>query len=221
MAKPGIYEYELEAVLSRSYLSNGSRGFAFEPIVAGGLNSCILHYAQNGARLERGQALLIDTGAEFRGYNADITRVLPVTDFDSRQLKLFDSVHNTLIQAVKYFHLGSTITDINKKVARLIETELLELGLISTLDVRNQNPKNPAFRKFFMHSAAHFLGLDVHDVGERSVKLRPGMVLTLEPGIYVKDWKTGIRLEQDILITGDGNEVLSKDIPSRWEDLKQ
>ncbi len=209
----GKVEYELETDLLGYFRRKRSRGFAFDPIIASGANSCTLHYIQNDSKLKTGDVLLTDVGAEFGGYNADITRVYPVGKWSQRNKRVFDAVYRVITSSVKLYKPGTTIEEINREVGELVEGELLQLALINSGEISSQNENKPAYRKYFMHSAAHFLGLDVHDVGDKKTVLKPGMVLTLEPGIYIPEWQVGVRLEDDILITKDGCEVLSRGIP--------
>ena len=174
---------------------------------------------ENSSKIRKGKVLLLDIGAEYGGYNADITRTVFCSEPPKQSERVYDAVHRTLKSSVKFFKPGSSIKEVNGKVAGLIEAELLELGLITSNDIKNQNSGNPAYRKYYMHGASHYLGLDVHDPGKRDRKLEPGMILTLEPGIYVPEWETGVRLEEDLLITKDGCEVLSKNIPLNWKNL--
>jgi len=213
-------EYALEAELTRTFISQGSRRHAFQPILASGKNACILHYIDNSERLISGEMLLVDAGAEYAGYHADITRVFPVNQrFTSRQRKIYQAVLDVHNQALEYLPKAGSLRQFNKTVAGIMEEKLVEVGLLQRTDI-NKKEKNPAYRKYYMHSAAHYLGLDVHDVGDTDQPLQPGMVITLEPGIYIKEEGLGIRLENDILITAMGYKNLSANIPLAMEEVE-
>ncbi len=219
--KPGIFEYELQAILSKAFLEKGSRGFAYEPIVAGGLNSCVLHYITNDEKLQEGDVVLMDVGAEYANYNADITRVFPVSGrFSERQGAVYQAVLNVKNYATSLLKPGILLQDYQNEVVSFMEQELVGLGLLDKSQLASQSKDNPLYRRYFMHGTSHFLGLDVHDVGSRYEPLEAGMVLTVEPGIYIKEERIGIRLEDDVLITENGVENLSREIPIELPDIE-
>ncbi len=205
--KPGVWEYELEAEMIHEYISNRATGHAFEPIIASGANSCVLHYNKNNEQLKDGDVILLDFGAEYGMYNSDITRVLPVNGkFTARQKEVYNAVLNIQKQAKKMIVSGTERQPYEKEVGKIATEELIKLGLLKQEDVAKQNPDAPLYKKYFMHGTSHFLGLDVHDIGNYyGPKFAPGMILTCEPGIYIREEKIGIRLENDILITENGN----------------
>lgn len=218
--QPGMYEYELEAILSKAFLEKGSRGFAYEPIVAGGINSCVLHYITNDHILKDGDVVLMDVGAEYANYNADITRVFPVNGaFSQRQKEVYTAVLRVKNYATSLLTPGLLLKDYQAQVVAFMEQQLIELGLLDKGQLASQSKENPLYRRYFMHGTSHFLGLDVHDVGSRHEPLEAGMILTVEPGIYIKEEKIGIRLEDDVLITENGFENLSEEIPIELSDV--
>jgi Xaa-Pro aminopeptidase len=220
--KPGIHEFEIEAEITYEFIKNGSPGHAYYPIVASGENACILHYTDNRKKCENGEILLLDFGAEFSNYAADCSRSIPVNGkFSKRQLDLYNATLRVFNNAKTLMVKGASITIINKQVAKLWEEEHVKLGLYSMQDLREQDPDNPLYSKYFMHGISHFLGLDVHDVGSRGRILEPGMVLTCEPGIYIREEGTGIRLENNILVTEDDPIDLMQHIPIEAEEIEE
>lgn len=217
--RPGRYEFEIEAEISYAFTMNRSRFHAFPPIVASGLNSCILHYVENNRRLRDGELLLIDFGAEYANYKGDITRVLPVNGkFSERQAAVYSSVLNVLKSVQKSMKPGNTIDELKKETIELISEEIVNLGLTTGAALK-ADPK--IVLKYFPHGVSHSLGLDVHDVGDKTTRLTKGMVLTCEPGIYIQEENIGIRLENDILITDTGNINLSAEIPIEMEEIEK
>jgi Xaa-Pro aminopeptidase len=200
------------------YIKRDKTFASFEPIVASGINAIVLHYTSLKSVLKEDELLLIDTGAEYELYAGDITRVFPVNGkFAETQLLLYNSVLKVQREMLEFFKPGITINELNTITNDKIARELVELKLITVAEAKNE--KN--VKKYFPHGLAHFLGLDVHDVGGKDVSLEAGMVLTCEPGIYVPEWKMGIRLEDDILITETGNVNLSKHIPILPEEVEK
>ena len=219
--KPGIYEYEIEAEIIHEFLTNRATGFAYEPIIASGSNACILHYNTNNARCKDGDIVLMDFGAEYANYSSDLTRCFPVNGrFTKRQKEVYNSVLRVMNGAKKLLKPGVFLRDYEKDVGKLMEKELVDLGLISMKDIRNQK-ETPAYKKYYMHGTSHHLGLDVHDVSDPEKPLSKNMVLTCEPGIYIPEEGLGIRLENDILITENVNIDLMKDIPIEPEEIEQ
>jgi Xaa-Pro aminopeptidase len=199
--KPGLKEYEVEAEFTHEFIRTGSTGHAYSPIIASGANACILHYNTNSNTCNDGDLLLMDVGAEYGNYAADMTRTIPVNGkFTSRQREVYDAVLRILKAATAMLKPGTTIEKWHGEVCKLMEKELIGLGLISKEEVLGQNDDSPAFFRYYMHGTGHFLGLDVHDVGSRQVVFETGMVMTCEPAIYIPEEGIGIRLENDILI---------------------
>ncbi len=211
---PGSKEYEIEAEMMHEFAMNGASGFAYSPIIASGKNSCVLHYTDNKAECKDGELLLMDFGAEYLNYAADITRTIPVNGkFTEWQRQCYESVLSVQKEAIKMFVPGNTIDQLNKEVNSLMEAEMLKLGLLKKEEVGKQDPENPLYMKYFMHGTTHFMGLDVHDVGSKYEPFKPGMVFTCEPGLYIREQNMGIRLENNIVVTEKGPEDLSKHIP--------
>ncbi len=220
--KPGQWEFEVEADLLHEFQLNRSRRFAYEPIIAGGSNSCVLHYLQNDQELNSGDVLLLDVAAEYANYHADMTRTIPVNGrFTPRQRAIYDAVLRVKNGATELLTPGNVIPDYHKAVGELMEKELLQLGLIDKTDVKNQDPDSPAYKKYFMHGTSHHLGLDVHDVASIYAKFEPGMVFTVEPGIYIPEEGIGIRLEDNVVITQNGHTNLMANIPIEAEEIEE
>ncbi len=219
--KPGVWEYEIEAELFHELKRNRSRGPAYDPIIASGFNACVLHYISNSDQTKDGDLLLMDIGAEYGNYSADLTRCIPVNGkFTERQKEIYKAVKYVKDEATKLLVTGNNWIDYHEEVGKIMEKELLRLNLISETDIKNQNPDWPAYKKFFPHGTSHHLGIDVHDFGSKYHKFEPGMVLTVEPGIYIREESLGVRLEDDILITEDGNENLMASIPIEIEEIE-
>ncbi len=219
--KPGLLEYEIEAEFLHEFIRNGSRGFAYEPIIAAGANSCVLHYIENSRPCKEGDIVLLDVGAEYANYNADMTRTIPVKGkFTKRQKDVYNAVLRVKRAAMKLLKTGSVYFDYHKEVQKVMENELIKLKLIDKTDVKNQQPERPLFMKYFMHGTGHHLGLDVHDTGNMFDKLQPGMVWTIEPGIYIKEEGLGVRLENNVVITKTGLLDLMKNIPIEAEEIE-
>lgn len=204
--KPGVMEYEAEAELVHEFISSGYSMADYQPIIASGKNSCALHYVKNNSECKNGDVLLIDAAAGCGPYNADMTRTIPVNGkFTPRQREIYDAVLRAFKGTVKEIKPGKTLKEIALVTRELIAKELLELKLVEKIDVKDLNHKSLKFKKYYPHDVSHFLGLDVHDVGFFSEPLRPGMVLTCEPGIYISEEGIGVRIENDILVTDTGN----------------
>lgn len=219
--KPGVMEYEIEAELVHEFLRNRSRGFAYGPIVASGFNACVLHYVDNNKECKAGDVILLDVAAEYANYASDLTRCVPVSGkFTPRQKQVYNAVLRVMKAATAMLTVGNTIPEYHKAVGLLMEKELVDLGLITLDEIKNQNPEWPAYKKYFMHGTSHFLGLDVHDVGDFNRKLEAGMVFTCEPGIYIREENLGIRLENDILVSANGPVDLMKNIPLEAEEIE-
>ena len=219
--KPGVQEYEIEAELIHEFIRNRSRGFAYNPIIASGANACVLHYIQNDRTCRDGDVLLLDVAAEYANYGSDLTRSIPVNGrFSKRQREVYDAVLRVFKGAKSMLVTGNIWDDYHKEVGKIMESELIGLGLISQEDINKQDPDWPAYKKYFPHGTSHFLGLDIHDVGNKYRRFEPGMVFTCEPGIYIREEGLGIRLENNILITADGNVDLMANIPIEAEEIE-
>ena len=219
--KPGVMEYEIEAEYMHEFLRNRSKGFAYEPIIASGFNACVLHYIENNQECKAGDVILMDVGAEYANYASDMTRCIPVSGrFTDRQKDVYNAVLRVMKAATNMLRPGTVLADYHKEVGLIMQSELLGLGLITQHDIDKQDPKNPAYRKYFMHGTSHFLGLDVHDVGLWDKPMEKGMAFTCEPGIYIREENLGIRLENDILVTDDKPFDLMQNIPLEAEEIE-
>lgn len=220
--KPGVMEYEIEAELIYEFISNRSRGFSFQPIIASGLNACVLHYIENKRQCKEGELVLMDIGAEYGNYNADLTRCVPVNGkFTDRQRSVYNAVLRVQRAAMAMLAPGNTIPEYHYEVGKIMEKELVGLGLLSKTDIKKQDLAHPAYKKYFMHGTSHHLGLDVHDYGYPQMKMEVGMVLTVEPGIYIKEENLGIRLENDVVIEENKIIDLMKNIPIESEEIEE
>ncbi len=220
--KPGVMEYEIEAEIMHEFLRSRSKGFAYTPIIASGKNACVLHYIENNAKCEDGDVILMDFGAEYANYASDLTRCFPVNGkFTDRQKAVYNAVLNVKKESEKLLVPGTFLADYHKEVGKLMESELLGLGLIDQTDIKNQDPNWPAFKKYFMHGTSHFIGLDTHDVGLWTEPLRAGMVFTCEPGIYIPEENLGIRLEDDLVVQSNGSpKNLMGSIPIEADEIE-
>lgn len=220
--KPGVMEYEIEAELVHEFVRNRSRGFAYGPIIASGPSACILHYTDNNKACKAGDVILLDVAAEYGNYASDLTRCLPISGkFTQRQKDVYNAVLRVMRAAIKMLVVGNTFAKYNKAVGKLMEEELISLGLLNANEVANQNSEMPLYKKYFMHGTSHFLGLDVHDVGSFLRPFEAGMVFTCEPGIYIPEEGLGIRLEDDILITESGPVNLMANIPIEADEIEK
>ncbi|RYF75464.1 MAG: M24 family metallopeptidase [Cytophagaceae bacterium] len=219
--KPGVWEYEIEAEMMHEFLRNRSRGAAYTPIIASGKNACVLHYIENSAQCQSGDLILLDLGAEYANYNADMTRTIPVNGrFTPRQRAVYDAVLRVMKAAQAMLVTGNIWDEYHREVGKIMESELIGLGLLDRHEVAKQDPDAPLYKKYFMHGTSHFLGLDVHDVGNKYRRFEPGMVFTCEPGIYIREEGIGIRLENNILITESGNVDLMANIPLEADEIE-
>ena len=200
--EPGVWEFEIEAEICHEFLRNRSRGPAFETIIASGVDSCTLHYVKNDKQCREGDLVLMDFGAEYANYAADVTRTVPVNGrFSKRQKDVYNAVLKVHKAAIRMLTPGNTLDEYTREVGQVMETELIGLGLLDAGEVKKQSEDKPLYKKYFPHGTSHHLGLDVHDYGDKYRKFEPGMVLTCEPGIYIKDEAIGVRIENNILIT--------------------
>ena len=219
--KPGVMEYEIEAELMHEFLRNRSRGFAYTPIIASGFNACVLHYIENNQECKDGDVILMDIGAEYGNYASDLTRSIPVNGmFTPRQREVYNSVLTVFKKAKAILRPGIIIADYHARVGEYMTEELLKLGLIKKEDVDNQDPEWPAYKKFFMHGTSHYIGLDVHDVGNYYSPVEAGSVFTIEPGIYIREENLGIRLENDFLIGEHETIDLMAHIPLEADEIE-
>ncbi|ALU74112.1 aminopeptidase P N-terminal domain-containing protein [Tenacibaculum finnmarkense] len=219
--KPGKNEYELEAELTYNLVKSGASHHAFQPIVASGKNACALHYNTNDSVCKDGEMILLDFGVCYANYNSDTTRCFPVNGkFSERQAAVYRSVLYCLKEGSKLLKAGVLPADYEKNMAGLVEAELIKLNLLNADAVANQDPEKPLYKQYFMHGTAHYLGLDVHDVGLYSRPFEAGMILTCEPGIYIAEEGIGCRLEDDYLITEDGNVNLTAKMPIEIEEIE-
>jgi Xaa-Pro aminopeptidase len=219
--KPGVWENEIEAEFIHEFIRQRSKGFAYTPIIASGKHSCVLHYIENSRECKDGDILLLDVAAEYANYNADMTRSIPVNGrYTKRQRAVYDAVLRVMKASTAMLIAGNVWDAYHVEVGKIMESELLGLGLITKQDIANQDPEWPAYKKYFMHGNSHFLGLDVHDVGNKYHKMAAGMVFTCEPGIYIPEESLGIRLENNILITETGNIDLMAHIPVEAEEIE-
>lgn len=219
--KAGMKEYELEAELAYNLVKTGSSHHAFKPIIASGKNACALHYNTNDSVCNDGEMILLDFGICYANYNSDTTRCFPVNGkFSERQTAVYSSVLHCLKEGSKMLKPGILPSVYEKNMAGLVEAELIKLNLLNADDVAKQDPEKPLYKKYFMHGTAHYLGLDVHDVGLYSRPFQEGMVLTCEPGIYIPEEGIGCRLEDDYLITEDGNINLTAAMPIEIKDIE-
>ena len=219
--KPGVMEYELEAELMHEFLRNRSKGFAYEPIIASGFNACVLHYVENNKECKAGDVILLDVGAEYANYASDMTRCIPVSGkFTERQKQVYNAVLRVMKGATAMLTPGTLHNEYHEEVGKMMESELIGLGLLDKHDVAKQDAANPLYKKYFMHGTSHHMGLDVHDVEERNRPFEAGMVLTVEPGIYIREESLGIRLENDVLITETGQHDLMANIPLEADEIE-
>lgn len=220
--KPGVWEYEIEAELIHEFMRNRSQGFAYTPIVASGPSACVLHYIENNQQCKDGDVILLDVGAEYANYASDLSRSIPVSGrFTDRQRAVYDSVLHVKNEAQKLLVPGTLIPEYHKEVGSIMEAELVKLGLIDATDIKNQDPKWPAFKKYFMHGTSHHIGLDTHDLGHYNEPIEAGMVFTCEPGIYIPAEGLGIRLEDDLVVQQSGAPFnLMGDIPIEADHIE-
>jgi Xaa-Pro aminopeptidase len=219
--KPGVAEYEIEAEIIHEFIKQRSTGHAYNPIIGSGKNANVLHYIDNNQVCKDGDVILLDFGAEYANYNADMTRSIPVNGrFTKRQRDVYNAVLRVMKAATKMIVAGTVWNDYHDEVGKIMQSELIGLGLLDKHDVDKQDPKMPVYKKYFMHGTSHHLGLDVHDFASRYKPFEAGNILTCEPGIYIQEEGLGIRLENNILITKDGNIDLMADIPLEADEIE-
>lgn len=219
--RPGVGEWEIEAEFMHEFLRRGSRGFAYAPIIGGGKNACVLHYVRNDQPCRDGDLVLMDVAAEYAGWNSDMTRTVPVSGrFTPRQRDVYDAVLRVMRAANELLLPGKFPADYQKEVVAVMEKELVDLKLIRAEDARAQGPDKPLVKKYFMHGTSHQLGLDVHDVSPPHERFAEGMVLTIEPGIYIREEGIGIRLENNVVLGRDANFDLMGNIPIEADEIE-
>jgi Xaa-Pro aminopeptidase len=216
-----VKEYEIEAEIIHEFIRQGAMGHAYPPIIASGANANILHYNDNNQVCKEGDVILFDFAAEYANYNADLSRSIPVNGrFTKRQKDVYNSVLYVFKQARAMLVEGTVWNEYHDEVGKIMSDQLIQLGLLSKVDVNRQNSAMPLYKKYFMHGTSHHLGLDVHDFASRYRPFEAGNVLTCEPGIYIKEEGLGIRLENDILITKEGNVDLMAHIPIEADEIE-
>lgn len=221
--KPGVWEYEIEAEYMHEFLRNRSKGFAYTPIIASGNNANVLHYIENNQQCKDGDLILMDVGAEYANYSSDMSRTIPVSgSFTKRQREVYNAVNRVKNDATKMLVPGTLWKEYHVEVGKLMTSELLGLGLLDKADVKNENPDWPAYKKYFMHGTSHHIGLDTHDYGILWEPMKPNMVFTVEPGIYIPEEGFGIRLEDDVVIREKGEPFnLMREIPIEAEEIEE
>jgi Xaa-Pro aminopeptidase len=218
--QPGVTETEIEAEFAHEFIRNRAK-FAYLPIIASGPNACVLHYIENAAPCRAGELLLLDVAASYANYNSDLTRTIPVSGkFSRRQKQVYQAVLRVLRQSIAGLQPGKTTKQWQQEAEQFIERELVDLGLLTRKQIRNQSKESPAFRKYFMHGVGHPIGLDVHDVGLTTKPMQAGWVMTVEPGIYIREEGLAVRLENDVLLTDCGPVDLMADIPIEVEEVE-
>ena len=220
--KPGVMEYEIEAEYMHEFLRNRSKGFAYTPIIASGNNANVLHYIENNQECRDGDLILIDVGAEYANYSSDMTRTIPVNGkFSTRQRAVYNAVLRVKTEATKMLVPGTLWKEYHIEVGKLMTSELLGLGLLDKIDVKNEDPNWPAYKKYFMHGTSHHMGLDTHDYGLLYEPMKANMVFTVEPGIYIPKEGFSIRLEDDVVIQEKGTPFnLMRNIPLEAEEIE-
>ncbi|RYE51903.1 MAG: M24 family metallopeptidase [Hyphomicrobiales bacterium] len=219
--KPGVMEYEVEAEVVHSFLSQRASGEAYGSIIASGDRARTLHYVSNNGECKDGELLLMDFGAAYGGYNADLSRTIPVNGkFTARQAEVYNACLHLHNYAKSILKPGISILDYTDKVGEEASKQFVKIGLLKEEDVRNEDPDNRAYRKYLYHGISHHLGLDVHDLGTRHEPVQEGMLFTIEPGIYIEEEQMGIRIENNFWITKDGNIDLFEGIPITVEEIE-
>ena len=219
--KPGVMEYEIEAEIVHSFLSQRATGEAYGSIIASGDRARTLHYVSNNQECKDGELILMDFGASYGGYNADLTRTVPVNGkFTRRQKTVYNACLHLHDYAKSLLKPGISIIDYTDKVGEEATQQFLKIGLLKKSEVKNEDPENRAYRKYLYHGISHHLGIDVHDVGTRTEPIKAGMLFTVEPGIYIEEEQMGIRIENNVWITRNGNKDLFKDIPVTVEEIE-
>ena len=220
--KPGVMEYEIEAEIVHSFLTNRATGQAYGSIIASGDRARILHYVSNNQECLDGEMVLMDFGASYGGYNADLSRTVPVNGkFSKRQKEVYNACLHLHDYAKSLLKPGISILNYTDKVGDEATKQFIKIGLLKKSDVANEDPDNKAYRKYLYHGISHHLGIDVHDLGTRTLPIQAGMVFTVEPGIYIEEEQMGIRIENNVWITKTGNKDLMKNIPITVEEIEK
>jgi Xaa-Pro aminopeptidase len=219
--RPGVMEYEIEAEIYRNFIARRSTGPAYESIIASGDRARTLHYIANNQECRDGELVLMDFGASYGGYSADLTRTVPVNGkFSPRQKEVYNACLDLHRYAASLLKPGISLSAYHKKMGERAGNVFIGIGLLTEADIKNQSPENPAYLKYMYHGVSHHLGIDVHDLGPRNEPLREGMVLTVEPGIYIEEEQLGIRIENDVWLTADGNKDLMEKIPITVDEIE-
>ncbi len=219
--KQGVHEYEIEAEIYHSFLSQRATGVAYHSIIASGDNARTLHYNSNNNVCKDGELVLMDFGAAYGGYCADLTRTVPVNGkFTKRQKEVYNACLHLHDYAKSILKPGITILNYTDKVGEEATKQFLKIGLLNKTDIKNEDAENRAYRKYLYHGISHHLGIDVHDLGTKTEPITAGMVFTIEPGIYIKEEKMGVRIENNIWITKTGNQDLMKTMPIKADDIE-
>ena len=219
--KPGVMEYEIEAEIVHQFLKQRATGQAYGSIIASGDNARILHYVNNNQECKNGELILMDFGASYGGYNADLTRTIPVNGkFTARQKEVYNACLHLHNYAKSILKVGINVVDYTDKVGEEATKQFVKIGLITKADVKNEDKNNRAYRKYLYHGISHHLGIDVHDLGTRTEPIQTGMLFTVEPGIYIEEEKMGIRIENNLWITKTGHIDLMKNIPITVDEIE-
>ena len=220
--KPDVWEYQIEAEFIHEFINNSSKGFAYTPIIASGINNNVLHYIKNNKQCKDGDLILMDVGAEYGNYSSDMTRTIPVSGrFSKRQKEVYNSVLQVKNEATKLLTIGNNWKNFHEQVGEIMTQELFKIGLIDKNDIKNETKNNPAYKKYFMHGTSHHLGLDTHDYGLLEDPFQENMVFTVEPGIYIPKEGFGIRLEDDVVIKSKEEPLnLMSDIPIIVDEIE-
>jgi Xaa-Pro aminopeptidase len=219
--RPGVWEHEIEAEIYHEFMRNRSAGPAYGSIIASGDRARTLHYVNNDQQCLDGEMVLMDFGAEYGGYCADLTRTVPVNGkFTKRQKEVYNACLDIHNYAKGLMKPGISIVDYTEKVGDEATRQFLKIGLLKKEDVRNEDPENRAYRRYLYHGISHHLGIDVHDLGTRTEPIQPGMVFTVEPGIYIEEEKMGVRIENNLWITRSGHIDLMKNIPIKADEIE-
>lgn len=233
VCRPGMMEYQIESELNHEFMQHGARYSAYPAIVGGGANACVLHYVENRDALQDGDMLLIDAGAEYEGYASDITRSFPVNGrFTKEQRVIYELVLEAQLAAIEQVQPGNHWNDPHEAATKVLTQGLIKAGILKGR--LKSLMKDKVYAQYYMHRTGHWLGMDVHDVGDYKIEgewrtLEPGMVLTIEPGLYLprgtegldkKWWDIGVRIEDDVLVTKDGHDVLSKGVPKTIAEIE-
>ncbi len=221
--KPGIWEYELEAEFLHEFIINRSKGFAYTPIIASGNSANVLHYIENNKQCKDGDLILMDVGAEYANYSSDMTRTIPVNGrFSERQRKVYEAVLKVKNEATQMLRPGTLWSEFHIEVGNIMTSALIDLKLLNKTDVEKESKDWPAYKKYFMHGTSHHMGLDTHDYGPLKTPMEANMVFTVEPGIYIPEEGFGVRLEDDVVITQNGDPInLMDTIPIECDEIEE